>query len=104
MNDELFFSEQGEILKALAAALINATPDDWLDFMLSLEVTDEGCGHTITSEQHPDDIVAATTDVFDSTSRLEDLFKRRGEPWKRAIIRVWQTPDGKWKFSGTYGY
>ena len=104
MNDDAFFSEQSTILKALTGALIEATPESWRDFTLTLEVAEDGCSHTIFCEEHPDDFVGATTEIFQASGRLRDLFVRRSEPWKRATIRVWQTPEGKWKFKGTYDY
>jgi hypothetical protein len=107
MHDEEFLIQQGDILKALAHALVNATPETWDEATLELEVGDEGLGHTITSAAHRDEIVTATDDVFAQTMALQDLFESRGQSFRTAEIRVYREDrDGveNWKFKVKFAY
>ena len=105
--DEEFLSQQGTILKQLANALIEATPEWWTEATLELEMGDEGCGHVISSAAHPADIVTPTDALFAQTFALQDLFEAKSKLFKKAVIRVFREDhDGQesWKFKVEYTY
>ncbi|SRR6266542_4400120 len=107
MDDNEFYDRQGEILQDLGHALIEATPESWNEATLELEQEEEGCSHVITSREHSKDIVIATDDIFEATGRLEDLFRERGQLWKRAVFSATRNDNDteeSWAFNVEYTY
>lgn len=103
MDEQTFLIRQTEVLEHVVNALIEATPEWWTRATLELSSTAEGCAHTITSEEHPTDIVSATDELFGATYALENLFRQGGKPWRRAVINAWTEGDA-WKYSADYQY
>jgi hypothetical protein len=107
MHEDDFFAQQGNIVKALAHALVNATPETWNEATLEIQVDERGLDHVIASAEHPDDIVIPTDEIFAQTMALQDLFVAKGQSFKTATIHVFlQEQDGKesWKFKVNYTY
>ncbi len=103
MDDDEFYGQQSELLRKIANEVIEATPEWWDRATLELVVTDEGCEHVITNIAHPRDVVTPPDKLFDVTWQLEELFRRRGEPWKKVVFNVWREGEN-WKYSADYMY
>ena len=107
MTDDEFFGEQGQILKNLANALVEATPEWWNDATLELEQTSEGCAHSIFSANHPNDIVVPTDEIYEATAQLEDLFANKSQSWKKAVLKLTRSDrrgEESWQFKVEYSY
>jgi hypothetical protein len=101
--------EQTEILTAMARALISATPEQWNSALLELTTSrptakTTGLSHTISSPEGHRDIVVATDELLQETSRLQILHERKGNMFVRVAFSVSKDSDGDWRFHTDWVY
>jgi hypothetical protein len=98
--------EQTPIFRRMADALVEATPEWWSAAALELTAPASGFGsgleHTISSTEHPRDVVVATDEVFEATRALELASVRHGDSWRRCVFRIAQEPAGAWRFTAEF--
>jgi hypothetical protein len=96
------------ILQRIAGALIEATPEWWAAAAMRVEVKhyqngDTGMPHSIWSEQHPQDVVEPTDEIYAATYALRQVCKQAGQPWSALVLRIEQVGEG-WRFSTEFEY
>jgi hypothetical protein len=99
--------EQPPFDRAVCDAMVASTPDDWDVIVLTIErpagATAVGeLAHSISSPDHrrpvmPDD------SLYEATYRLDELFRRHGAVFRRAVYRVELSPDS-WRYRAEFGY
>src|SRR4051812_7051535 len=89
------------VLRKLARALIEATPETWTDATLRLQARSDGLAHTIESEAHPSEPIIATDDVLAATRELQRLCEARMEPFVSLTFRVALEGDA-WRFTADF--
>ena len=104
---ETLQDEQPAFDRAVCDAMVASTPDDWNVLVLTLErpegVTEVGqLQHSISSPSHhgpatPDDA------MYEATYRLDELFRRHGAVFRRAVYRVELLPDS-WRYKAEFEY
>lgn len=95
--------EQAPIFANLTDALVEATPEWWSAAELELVAPPDGLGtglaQSISSKEHPRDVVVATDEVMEATRALELASVRHGDSWRRCVFRVDQLPTGQWRYA-----
>ena len=99
--------EQPPFDRAVCDAMVASTPDDWSVIVLTIErpegITRVGqLQHSLNSPDHcepamPDD------SLFESTYRLDELFRRHGAVFLRAVYRVELSMDS-WRYTAEFEY
>jgi hypothetical protein len=99
--------EQPPFDRAVCDAMVASTPDTWSVIVLTLErrpgVTAVGqLEHSLTSpEGHPP--VMPHDSLYEATYRLDDLFRRHGGKFDRAVYRVELLADS-WRYTADFEY
>jgi hypothetical protein len=99
--------EQPPFDRAVCDAMVASTPDTWGLIVLTLErpdgVTAVGqLDHSLTSpEGHPP--VMPDDSLYEATYRLDQLFRRHGGLFRRAVYRVELLPDS-WRYTAKFEY
>lgn len=93
--------------RALANALIAATPDTWSRAEVEVSRDDDGATEemsiVITSPEGRPEVVNATEDLFAALYGLSDFFRERGTVWNKIVCSVGEEA-GNWTFKVRYEY
>lgn len=99
---------QMPIDRALATALIEATPESWNAALLLAERRVDGARESfrieITSPEGLRDLVSATPEVMEHVKALSDLHVRHERPWVSVRFAVSQKPSGEWRYEADFAY
>lgn len=97
--------EQQPVFERLAGALIEATPESWLEATLELTPKQHGSivslAHSIYSNEGRREIVEPTEELYSATHNLQLVSERYGDHWSSCIFRVFQEGQA-WRFSVTF--
>lgn len=99
--------EQPPFDRAVCDAMVACTPDDWGVIVLSIErpagVTQVGrLEHTLSSPDHGRPATPGDS-LYEATYKLDELFRRHGGVFRRAVYRVELAPDS-WRYTAEFGY
>jgi hypothetical protein len=99
--------EQLPFDRAICDAMVASTPNDWNIIVLTIERPEGSTAvgelsHSLSSPDHnlplmPDD------SLYEATYRLDELFRRHGGMFRRAVYRVELSPDS-WRYTAEFGY
>lgn len=103
-QQELFQKQQSEIYPDIARELISSTPEHWNSAILVLEESNDSVAHSIISDENHKDVVTPSMELFETTRRLELLFKKYNTMFKKASFRVWLNEEENWQFNVDYEY
>jgi hypothetical protein len=99
--------EQQAVEWAVCEAMIACTPDDWEVIVLTLERPDGATElgqlrHSISSphSRHP---VTPNDALYEATYRLDELLRRHGSMFRRALYRVELHPES-WVYMARFDY
>ncbi|TAK79306.1 MAG: hypothetical protein EPO12_10810 [Aquabacterium sp.] len=100
---------QAPIDQRIAQALITATPDTWTRAEMTverrLEDQAERLSIVISNPDGRREVVSASEEIQQELHRLVDCFKQAGaRVWARAMYRVADEGDGRWRFSADFEY
>jgi hypothetical protein len=103
-----FPDSMAPVLNRIGAALIAATPEHWERFTLKVGVEHKpgghiGMPHTVSSSEHPQQLVVGTEELFSATRELQLMCEQAGQPWKEMLVEVW-LESGQWRFSSDFKY
>src|SRR4051812_4739383 len=99
--------EQPPFDRAVCDAMVSSTPETWGVIVLALErpqgVTALGqLRHSLSSpEGHPP--VVPHGALYEASYRLDELFRRHGSMFRRAVYRVELLPDS-WRYTADFEY
>ena len=99
--------EQPPFDRAVCDAMVASAPEDWSVVVLTIERSEGAVAigelsHSINSPDHnrpamPDDT------LYEATYRLDELFRRHGSAFRRALYRVELLPDS-WRYTADFEY
>lgn len=106
--DALLKEQMAPILRRIASALVEATPENWDSAMLRVRMNEHaqgtiGFAHEISSEVFPNEIVWPTDEIFLATRELQQLCGRAGHRFSTltfAVKRVGQD----WEYESDFDY
>lgn len=104
--------EQAPIDMEIVQSLIECTPEDWMDFSLTIEYVwpddPDALGsvkHMLTSNEGKNDLVTPSENVFNAVQKLNKLFHKFGVSWLSAVYRVRYSEDSdKWSYEADFQY
>jgi hypothetical protein len=106
MDDWL--QRQAPLDRAVANALIAATPERWSSASLVVDREEDGSQErmsiVITSPEGRPEPVGPTDEIYSSLYALVDHFRERGTIWRSASCFVSQDENGDWKYSIQFAY
>ncbi|MEB0056372.1 MULTISPECIES: hypothetical protein [unclassified Variovorax] len=104
---DTWLERQAPFDKALANALIAATPETWARAEVEVSRDDDGATEemsiVITSPDGRPEVVSATEDLFAALYGLSDFFRERGTVWNKIVCSVAEEA-GDWTFKVSYEY
>lgn len=99
--------EQPAFDRAVCNALVASTPDDWDVIVLTLErpegVTQLGQFQHSISSPHHGLLVMPDISLYEATYRLDQLCRRHGVMFRRAVYRVELLPES-WRYTAEFEY
>jgi hypothetical protein len=101
--------QQGPIDRLIVSELIAATPEWWNSATYEIERFVEAGNiekyrQVITSPEKHRDIVSPTEELYNAVIQLADIFKERGEVWRKATYKIELLPDNSWKYNVKFDY
>ncbi|MBL8018666.1 MAG: hypothetical protein JNM27_03295 [Leptospirales bacterium] len=101
--------EQARIDQAIAAEIIELTPEFWTAATLIVRKDIKpdgmnGIAHHIFSPQGHREIIQPDEVLFGLIGELFELFSKHGADLRCATYNVSEEPDGQWRMTAEYGY
>jgi len=108
MTEDEYFSSQNELYQQIAKTLIQNTPENWSQILLTLEHEEddlEGSSleHMLENPEIRNSSIMPPDELYEYTFSLFDLFKNHEKAFKKALIKVYEV-EGKWKIETNYEY
>ena len=95
------------ILRQIATALIETTPEEWSKATLRSEASRSGgqteLAHSIWSDLHPAEVAVGTEDLFLAVRELQLVCDGAGHPWSALVVQIEQE-EGQWRFTANFEY
>ena len=108
-NVDSFLEKQIPINQEIAKSMIGATPESWNEISLTVKYISSNEGYdeleyVFESPEGHKDIVSATTEVYESTAKLFNLYRDSGKQWKKIKCFAAIKGDGNWGFDCDFEY
>src|SRR5262245_26247591 len=99
--------EQPAFDRAVCDAMVASAPDDWSVIVLTMErragVTAVGqFQHEISSPNHRTPVIPDDS-LYAATYRLDELFRRHGATFRRAVYQV-ELDSDSWRYTAEFEY
>jgi hypothetical protein len=99
---------EGPIDREIVSELIEMTPESWSEIVLEVEFcTQDGLekySHVVWSPGRESEAVSPSSNLFDATYRLGELFAEYGKRWSKVTYHVRMGEDGRWGYVADFDY